>query len=151
MTMEDYDGSTDAGSSGTVSNQHANSASAASSIADEHAAERKVALSRPAYRYQADVLDVHDGDTQTYALDLGFGTGMRKIKVRLLGWDCPELKEKLGLTARDAAATLLRQAKSVIVETVKDEQTFNRWLAHVYVDGQDLGELLAAKGLATKR
>lgn len=39
----------------------------------------------PAYRYSATVTAVHDGDTFTADVDLGFGVWLRKQTFRLLG------------------------------------------------------------------
>jgi endonuclease YncB( thermonuclease family) len=83
-------------------------------------------------------------------VDLGFNV-MTEIKVRLLGWNCPELKEPAGKRARDEVFKILGGAKTIILETEKDAQTFNRWLARVYVDGQDLGQMLADKNHASPR
>lgn len=41
--------------------------------------------------------------------------------------------------------------KPLILESHKGQQTFARWLAVVYIDGVDVGGLLAAQGLATRR
>ena len=107
-------------------------------------------LARPAYRYAVELITAHDGDTYKFDVDLGFGSHL-KIWVRLLEWGCPELKTNDGKLAQKIAEHALTQAKQILIETVKDEQTFYRWLARVYVDGQDIGEILHAAGLAEKR
>jgi hypothetical protein len=110
---------------------------------------------RPAYRYKVSkILKIHDADTLTADLDLGFDVHAH-ITIRLLGWNCKELKEPGGQEALIAAAEILRSAQTIIVETEKDAQTFARWLARIWVsDGKemrDLGEMLEARGLATRR
>jgi endonuclease YncB( thermonuclease family) len=107
-------------------------------------------LMRPPYRYLATLISAHDGDTFTLNVDLGFHTHAY-INVRLLGWNCPELSQPGGPEARDLATSLLTNATQLIIETEKDAQTFARWLGRVFVDGQDLGALLEAHHLATKR
>lgn len=47
------------------------------------------------YEYAATVLAVHDGDTVTINLDLGFHTWL-KTDVRLFGIDAPELVPRTG-------------------------------------------------------
>lgn len=105
---------------------------------------------RPAYRYAARLSPrgVVDGDTLDLDVDCGFSVWVR-IRVRLLGWSCPELREPLGPAAKVAAEQILTGGP-IIIETEKDAQTFARWLGRVYVGGQELGELLAQRGLATR-
>lgn len=104
---------------------------------------------RPAYRYAATVIRVIDGDTYVLDVDAGFNQHAW-LTIRLLGWSCPEMRESNGPAARNEAELLLRSARQIIVETEKDDQTFARWLARIYVDGVELGESLAEQGLAVK-
>lgn len=109
------------------------------------------AVLRPAYRYamRLSPRGVIDGDTIDADVDLGFSVWVR-VRIRLLGWSCPELREPLGLTAKQATEQILMAAPQIIVETVKDEQTFARWLGRIWVIDQELGALLEAQGLATR-
>lgn len=104
---------------------------------------------RPAYRYAAVPVRIIDGDTQVYRIDLGFHVHV-DTPVRLLGWNCPEVREPLGPAAKVAAEQILGAAEHVIIETEKDAQTFGRWLGRVWIDGRELGELLEQRGLATR-
>ncbi len=106
-----------------------------------------MAVTRPAYRYAAAVARVIDGDSIVCRIDLGFHVHI-ETPVRLLGWSCPELREPLGLEAKAEAEAILRAAIRIIVETEKDSQTFGRWLARIWVDGVELGAILADRGLA---
>lgn len=108
-------------------------------------------ITRPAYRYAATLAPrgVIDGDTLEADVDAGFSVRVR-IRIRLLGWSCPELREPLGPAAKVAAEQILSGAQQIIVETEKDAQTFQRWLARVYVDGVELGALLEQRGLAVR-
>lgn len=107
-------------------------------------------MTRPAYRYRVSRKErVIDGDTYVLHLDLGFHITHRTT-VRLLGWSCPELRQPLGREAQRAADELLNAAGTIIVETEKDAQSFARWIARVWIDGRELGELLEARGLAVR-
>ena len=104
----------------------------------------------PTYIYRvAEVVNVHDGDTYTFRLDLGFRVFLIVI-VRLHRFNCPELSnpDGSGLKARDAAENLIKAAKVITVQSFKDEQSFARWVCDVYLDGVSLGETLASQGLA---
>lgn len=103
----------------------------------------------PAYRYRAIPYRVIDGDTYVLRVDLGFRASVA-ITVRVRGYDAPEMvgaDRARGLLAKEAATNLLMAAQTVVVETYKDEQSFARWIADVYVDGVLVSELLAAQGL----
>ena len=100
-----------------------------------------------AYRYRATVVKAHDGDTYELNVDLGFRVYAR-LMVRLHGYSCPELNQPDGVAARDAAIGLCAAAKQIVIQSYKDQQSFARWVADVYVDGEHLGELLLRRGLA---
>lgn len=102
---------------------------------------------RPPYTYRATLVRVIDGDTYVLDLDLGFDIHAH-VPVRLLGWDAPEHNTPDGVRATKLAETRLKDATRIMVATEKDEQTFARWLAHVSVDGVDLGDILSMYGLA---
>ncbi len=48
----------------------------------------------PAYLYRAQVVNVVDGDTIDVDIDLGFYIWVKKQRIRLLGIDAPEPKER---------------------------------------------------------
>ena len=106
---------------------------------------------RPAYRYAARLSErgVIDGDTLDLEIDLGFAVWVH-VRIRLLGWSCPELREPGGLEAKQETERLLMTATKVIVETEKDSQTFARWLGRVWIQDRELGEILSERGLAVK-
>jgi micrococcal nuclease len=106
-----------------------------------------------AYRYRAQLVRVIDGDTYELDVDLGFHVHTR-ITVRLRGWDCQERFTETGKLATAAAAAII--TGPLIVETEKvhlvaDTQSFARYVADVWTDAGHVGELLAARGLATPR
>jgi endonuclease YncB( thermonuclease family) len=106
-------------------------------------------VKRPAYRYACSLLRAIDGDTWVMRIDAGFHVHV-ETHVRLLGWNCPELREPLGLAAKLMAEHLLVTAPQVIIETEKDEQTFGRWLGRIWIGDEELGALLERQGLATR-
>jgi endonuclease YncB( thermonuclease family) len=108
-------------------------------------------MTGPSYTYRAKAIEVHDGDSYTLEVDLGFDV-VARVKVRLHGWSCPELDTDPGTLARAAALDLLMPAGPValVAKTYKG-RTFGRWLADLYLpDGRHLGEALEALGLARR-
>lgn len=100
---------------------------------------------------------VHDGDSFYLRIDLGTYCGVRVdpvVYIRLKGIDTFELSEPLGKEARDAALEYLTLAGRVTVATEKPivggvlGSTLGRTVAQVWVDDQDLAELLRTQGLA---
>ena len=98
------------------------------------------------YEYDATVLAVHDGDTITCDVDLGFKTWLRGAKFRLYGINAPELSTDRGPAARDALAgqlpadaqvTLLTLPSNVTPLSPDKVEKFGRWLATVLVTQPD--------------
>ena len=88
----------------------------------------------PAYRYRARVLAVHDGDTFTVRIDLGFRAGL-ELELRLADVDAPELRDAGGTDARDYLRELILD-RTVTVTTRKtragaDVRSFVRYVADV--------------------
>ena len=104
------------------------------------------------HKYKATLINIVDGDTQDYAVDLGFNI-YHQIRVRLNGINTPEsrtrdLKEKeVGLQAKLFVADFLKDNQEIIVETEKSGK-YGRYLAEVYADGNALTEALKSAGLA---
>lgn len=101
------------------------------------------------YEYRATLLSVVDGDTMHFAVDLGLDE-TRKLTVRVLGVNSPELRTAEGQTAKLWAIDWFNQHcvnGLVTLNTVKDKtEKYGRYLAtitagdgHVYND-----DLLAA-------
>lgn len=78
------------------------------------------------YEYNYKLVRVVDGDTVDIDIDLGFGTWLRKQRIRLMGIDTPESRtrddeeKKFGLLAKEKLQQLL--ANSRAVKTFKDEK-----------------------------
>lgn len=105
------------------------------------------------YEYKAIITKVYDGDTLTAEIDLGFKMWAKKVKLRLVGVDTPEIRTKdpvekeLAIKARDRVRELCL-GKEVIVKT-HGKGKYGRWLASVYVDGDlDIGRFLISEGYA---
>ena len=98
------------------------------------------------YEYDATVLAVHDGDTVTCDVDLGFKTWLRGVKFRLYGINAPELSTDRGPAALGALAgqippdgrvTLLTMPSNVTPLSPDKVEKFGRWLATVIVTKPD--------------
>jgi micrococcal nuclease len=97
--------------------------------------------------YLATVTDIHDGDTVTMDIDLGFDVTMKDQKIRLYGINAPELKVKTagvladnpaGIAALENLKRLIGQLPAkVIIETYRDQrEKYGRYLATVWSDYQ---------------
>lgn len=96
----------------------------------------------PAYVYAATVLSVHDGDTLTLDLDLGFSVHVR-ASVRLLGCNARELSEPGGKEARDHLRALLPLGTPVTARSVLVDKYGGRYDAAIALgDGTDLAQSL---------
>lgn len=104
------------------------------------------------YQYRATVVSVHDGDTFTFDVDLGFGVWMRCQKLRVAHVNAPELATPAGKAALAWVAAVLPVGSAVTVDTVKpagEKEKYGRWLASVTLpDGSDLAAGLVAAGHA---
>jgi len=105
------------------------------------------------YEYRARVLAVHDGDTCTCDIDLGFSVWVRKCVIRLDGLDAPELPTVEGVAALRALVALVL-SKDVILRTRKDkEEKYGRMLGTIIlpdygVTPLNVNEHLIAHGFA---
>ena len=95
------------------------------------------------------------GDTLTADVDLGFKMWAKKIKLRLIGIDTPEIRTKdpqekaLAIKARDRVRELCLGREVII--TTRKKGKYGRWLASVYIEDGDLdiARFLIQEGLAT--
>jgi micrococcal nuclease len=100
------------------------------------------------YEYKATITSVHDGDTITADVDLGFHVWINDEKFRLMGIDAPELPGAAGVAARDALAKRIL-GREMIICTVKDRrEKFGRYLVRVYDGDELLNDWMVAKGYA---
>ena len=89
------------------------------------------------YNYKAQYIKNYDGDTVTFMVDLGFGT-FKKIRVRVLGINTPEINSKIeeertnAKIARDRVKIELSNALEIIIRTKKDKKgKYGRYLADI--------------------
>ncbi|WP_134355364.1 thermonuclease family protein [Flavobacterium psychrophilum] len=119
-------------------------------------------MKKQKFVYEAKVLDIHDGDTISIEIDLGFQMRFTD-KVRFYGINAPELKirnEKNKMTENPLGTKTLNTVKEFIkigdvitIETIKDKkEKYGRYLANVYVLLDDrqicLNDYLLNNGLA---
>lgn len=101
----------------------------------------------------SEVTSIYDGDTfraniKEYPEVIGY-----RIGIRINGIDTPEMRGKcakektLAKSAKQFTVEKLRAAKKIELRNMKRGKYF-RIVADVYVDGNNLGEMLIAKGLA---
>jgi len=96
------------------------------------------------YVYWAIVEHVHDGDTVTLDVDLGFDTS-RMTNFRLFGCNARELRDPGGPEAREHLAQLLPVGSRVKIASVRPDKYGNRYDAAVTMpDGTDLVTQLVA-------
>ena len=101
------------------------------------------------YVYHARVDAIHDGDTLTAYISLGFEIAKNAQRIRLLGLNCPELNTPAGKAAqRWLAAKIL--GKWVILQTEKDhdDKFGGRKLGRVWLGGECINQSLIAAGHA---
>lgn len=106
------------------------------------------------YEYNARLVKVHDGDTCTLDIDLGFSFWHLKQSVRLFGINAPELATPEGKTARQYASDYFGALDTlVVIRTLKDaHEKYGRWLVKIWradsVTGPSLNDLLVSSGNA---
>ena len=100
------------------------------------------ALAKPASQWVGWVTKVVDGDT----LHVQPAQGGASQKLRIKGIDAPEVCQAWGLQSRAALARLV-WGQRVTVQ-LNDVDDHGRWLAQVFVNGEDVGARLVAQGHA---
>lgn len=103
----------------------------------------------------APVRDVVAVDGDTFELQRLTDRGTERIRLRLIGWDSPETGNSAGCAAEDVLGRKVEaRAKALFADgqtlSFKPEGTdrYGRTRAHVYLDGQHIGWLLAKDGLS---
>lgn len=107
------------------------------------------------YVYRAVIDAVHDGDTVTLDVDLGFRVWRHDSHVRLAGISARELSMPGGEEAAAHLAGLLPTGAQVVVRSSRadrdpaDVMSFDRYVIAVQLaDGRDLASVLVAEGWA---
>lgn len=98
--------------------------------------------------YPAVVADVHDGDTMTLTIDLGFDISLR-TKCRCYGINAPELATAEGKTALAYALTLIKPGDKCIVASHGWDKYGGRVDGAITLaDGRDFGVAMVTAGHA---
>lgn len=108
-----------------------------------------MAVIKPNWDRDAEVVRVIDADTIDVRCDLGF-YDQQTVRIRLEGVNAPEVSTAAGKAARDYVKKLLPPGTPIRVRTWKDpKDSFRRWLGLIEIDGVGLlGEHLLQKGMA---
>ena len=105
------------------------------------------------YEYNAKLDRVIDGDTVDAMIDLGFNTWVHK-RIRLEGIDAPEtrtrdLDEKAqGFATKERLEGLLEATSGMFVLQSHGVGKYGRCLGTIFIEEQNINELLLAEGLA---
>ena len=99
-------------------------------------------LAKPASQWVGWVTKVVDGDT----LHVQPAQGGASQKLRIKGIDAPEVCQAWGMQSREALARLVWGQRVTI--QLNDVDDHGRWLANVFVNGEDVGARLVAQGHA---
>lgn len=99
----------------------------------------------PTYIYSASLVRVVDGDTFILDVDLGLKVHV-VVPIRLRGFYAPERRTAAGARAATIAAELLADGP-LVVRTHKDQQSFSRWIADVWVGGRHVADLMRDAGV----
>jgi micrococcal nuclease len=98
--------------------------------------------------YPALVADVHDGDTMTLVLDLGFNIALR-MACRCYGINAPELATDDGKAAHAYALTLVKPGDRVTVMSHGYDKYGGRFDGAISLaDGRDFGVAMVTAGQA---
>lgn len=104
-------------------------------------------MKKQKFVYEAKVLSVHDGDTISVEIELGFQVKFTD-KIRFYGINAPELKirdgnNKLqinptGMKTLAVVDDFIKAGDIVVIETIKDKkEKYGRYLANIYVTKDD--------------
>lgn len=86
----------------------------------------------PLWNYRGTVAAIHDGDTLTVLIDLGFEMIYRR-SVRLAGINAPEIATPAGIAARDFLRRIVPLGADARMTTERVAEKYGRYLARVLV------------------
>jgi micrococcal nuclease len=108
------------------------------------------------FTYEAEVVNVVDGDTVDVDIDLGFNTWVRNIRLRLNRINAYETKlykgvteeqKRLGIEGREKLFQMCQNAEQIVVTTI-DRGKYGRWIAELVIDGVNVSDYLVESGYA---
>ena len=100
-------------------------------------------------RYLIRICDVYDGDTCTGIMKFRGTYG--KFKIRMMGYDCPEMKPPLSNPDRLQEIEAAKQAKQVLISLIYNKvvdgrcsgsDKYGRLLMRIYYKGRDINKLM---------
>lgn len=101
--------------------------------------------------YPAVITAIHDGDTLTVDMDLGFGVHLRELSARFFGINAPELKTQAGKDALAFLQTLVKIGDPLMVTSHGWDKYGGRFDATLVTkDGLDLSQVMLTTGHAVK-
>ena len=107
------------------------------------------------YSYNAKVVRIIDGDTVDALCDLGFDVWIKK-RIRLYGIDAPETRtrdldeKKQGLVTKDRLTELLDSNNGAFILKSHGVGKYGRCLGTIFIEDQNINELLISEGYARK-
>ena len=101
------------------------------------------------YRYDAKLHEVHDGDTVTLDVDLGFCVSQR-MHIRLYGINAPEINTDEGKASKSQLEHLLSTPGDLVLESIKDraDKYGGRYLGILRLGGVDINSKMVLAGYA---
>lgn len=99
------------------------------------------------YTYAATLIRCVDADTVRLELDLGFKLKRHEDAYRLLRINAPEMNTEEGKAAKGWLEVFLT-GKSLVAQTQKSD-SFGRWLAELWANGENCSDALVAAGKAS--
>lgn len=98
------------------------------------------------YVRNAKVIKIHDGDTITVLIDMGFRMSV-ELPLRLNRINAPELSTPEGVIARDYLISVL--PSDIVIQTYKDpHEKYGRWLSEIWVGIKSINDLMVSSGHA---
>ncbi|MBI3313207.1 MAG: thermonuclease family protein [Candidatus Omnitrophica bacterium] len=112
------------------------------------------------YTYEAEVLEVYDGDTFHALIHLGFGMYFKE-RLRLRRLNAPEIETAEGVQAKKVLQKALKItapegiskspraviSTSVLIKTSKTDDQYGRYRVDIWVNGQNIDQQLLNSGL----
>lgn len=98
--------------------------------------------------YPATVVSIHDGDTMTLDIDLGFGIHSHELRCRIFGINAPELRTAAGAAALAYLNGILPVGAHVDVTSHGWDKYGGRFDGEVAYGGISIGPAMLAAGQA---
>ena len=100
------------------------------------------------YVYRATVVNVHDGDTITVNVNLGFKLTFQDLDVRLDGLNAPELNTDAGKLSQEFLSKTI-MGKDIVLVTKKDAtEKYGRYLGTIFLGDINVNILTIESGFA---